>query len=129
MKYKFNIRREVKIAAVLIVVLCMIAFTERIKEEVAVRIMKIKMENISENHFLDEEDITRLMKMDQTSLVGMSLEKLNFKEIEEKIRINPFVHDAELYSDFRGNITVNVRLRRPVARIVRNDGPDGYIAE
>jgi cell division protein FtsQ len=24
---------------------------------------------------------------------------------------------------------VNVELRRPIARIVRNDGPDGYIAE
>ena len=34
-----------------------------------------------------------------------------------------------LYSDLKGNLVVRAELRRPIARIVRNDGPDGYIAE
>jgi cell division protein FtsQ len=34
-----------------------------------------------------------------------------------------------MYSDLKGNLVARVELRRPVARLVRNDGPDGYIAE
>jgi cell division protein FtsQ len=34
-----------------------------------------------------------------------------------------------LYSDIKGNLIVNVVLRRPIARIVRSYGPSVYIAE
>jgi cell division protein FtsQ len=51
------------------------------------------------------------------------------KQIETRIKMNRFVKDAELYSDLKGNLVVKATLRRPVARLVRNDGPDGYIAE
>jgi cell division protein FtsQ len=39
------------------------------------------------------------------------------------------VKDAELFSDLKGNLIVNVQLRRPIARLVQDDGPDAYIAE
>ena len=51
------------------------------------------------------------------------------KEVEKKIRRDPFIKDAQLYSDLKGNLVVSAELRRPIARIVRNDGPDGYISE
>ena len=34
-----------------------------------------------------------------------------------------------LYSDLKGNLVVSAELAQTIARIVRNDGPDGYIAE
>lgn len=129
MKFKINIKRELKILAVLVVVFGLIAFTERMKGEVAVRSIQIKIVNVHENHFLEEADIIDLMQMDHENLVGASINKLNFKSIENKIKVDPYVKDAELYSDLKGNLTVKVELRRPIARIVRNDGPDGYIAE
>lgn len=129
MNYKINIRRELKIIVVLVVVFGLIAFTERMKGDVAVRDIHIKIENIHENHFVDEADILDLMHIDQQNLKGASLKKLNFKEIENRIKIDPYVKDAELYSDLKGNLTVKVSLRRPVARLVRNDGQDGYVAD
>jgi cell division protein FtsQ len=39
------------------------------------------------------------------------------------------VSDADIYSDLSGNLVVRVDLQRPIARLVRTDGPDGYIAE
>jgi cell division protein FtsQ len=129
MKLKINIRHELKLAAVLLVVFGLIAFTERMKGEVAVRDIHIRMENIQENHFLEESDVVQLMNVDQANLVGVSVKALNFKAMENRIKLDPFIQDAELYSDLKGNLTVKVELRRPVARMVRNDGPDGYIAE
>jgi cell division protein FtsQ len=129
MKFKINIKRELKIAAVLVAVFGLIAFTEKMKGNVAVRDIQIKIENIRENHFLDESDIMGLMQLNHENLIGANITTLNFRSIENKIKNDPFIKDAQLYSDLKGNLMVRVELRRPVARIVRNDGPDGYIAE
>ena len=128
-KFKFNLKREIKIAGVLLVVLFLIAFTERKQGTVAIQDIQIKIENTNDNHFLDETDINKLMQLNHENLRGASLSKVGLKEIEKKIKQDRFVKDAQLYTDLKGNLVVNVELRRPIARIVRNDGPDGYVAE
>ena len=129
MKFKFNIRRELKIAGVLVALFAMIAFTERMKGDVAVSEIEISIENLHENHYLDENDILNLMRINMDNLRGADLSQLNFSEIEGRIRKSPYVSDAELFSDLKGNLMVNVSLRRPIARIIQAEGPDAYIAE
>lgn len=129
MKLKFNIKRELKIGAALAVLFFFIGFSERQQGTVAVKDIIIKVENVNENQFLDEEDVVDLMQLSQENIKGATLDHLNLKEIETRIKSNRFVKDAELYSDLKGNLIVKATLRRPIARIVRNDGPDGYIAE
>jgi cell division protein FtsQ len=128
-KIKFNIKREIKILAAAGVVGLLIAFSERKQDEASVRDVMIKLENIAENHFLSEEDVSRLMKLNTENLKGASLGDIDLRELEGKIKLNRFVEDADIYSDLKGNLVVKVNLRRPIARIVRNDGPDGYLAE
>lgn len=129
MKINFNIKRELKITAILAVVFVLIAFSERKQGSVSVKDIVIKIENIEGNQFIDESDIVDLMQLDEENLKGASLDKLNLKQIETRIKMNRFVKDAQLYSDLKGNLVVKATLRRPVARLIRNDGPDGYIAE
>jgi cell division protein FtsQ len=129
MKFKFNLKREIKIGAVVVVLLLLIAFTERKQDGVAVQEIQIKIENIEDNHFLDEDDIVDLMQINQQNIKGASVGEVGLKEIEKRIRNDRFVKEAQLYSDLKGNLVVKVELRRPIARIVRNDGPDGYISE
>jgi cell division protein FtsQ len=129
MKFKFNLKREIKIGAAIAVVLLTIAFTERRQAHVSIKDISIEMENINENHFLEENDIQDLMQLSKENLKGASMDRVNLKSIETKIKSDPFIKDAELYSDLKGNVVARVELRRPIARIVRNDGPDGYIAE
>lgn len=129
MKLNFNIKREIKITAILAVVFGLIAFSERKQGSVAVKDIVIKIENIANNQFIDESDIIDLMQLNQENLKGAPLDRINLKQIETRIRKNRFVKDAELYSDLKGNLVVRATLRRPIARLVRNDGPDAYIAE
>ena len=129
MKINFNIKRELKITAILAVVFVLIAFSERKQGSVSVKDIVIKIENIEGNQFIDEGDIIDLMQLDEENLKGASLDKLNLKQIESRIKMNRFIKDAQLYSDLKGNLVVKATLRRPVARLIRNDGPDGYIAE
>lgn len=129
MTFKFNIKREVKILAAILIVGAIIAFTERRQSRASIKDITIKMINVNENHFLDEGDIVNLMQLDKENLKGARMDRVNLKEVERKIRLEPFIKSAELYSDLKGNLVVSTELRRPIARIVRNDGPDGYIAE
>lgn len=129
MKLKFSFKREMKITLVICLVFGLIAFTERMKGEISVGNIRISIDNIHGNHFVDENDIVDLMQWDHENLKGVSISKINFTEIENRIKKDPFIRDADIYTDLKGNILVNVELRRPVARIVRNDGYDAYIAE
>ena len=70
-----------------------------------------------------------LMQLNPENLKGAEMGEVDLKVIERKIKAEPFIQDADLYSDLKGNFVIKVELRRPIARIVRNDGPDGYIAE
>jgi cell division protein FtsQ len=129
MKYKFNLKREIKIGAAILVVLLLIGFTERRQANVSIQDISIRMDNINENHFLDESDVQNLMQLSKENLKGSSVDRVSLKNIESKIKSDPFIRNADLYSDLKGNVVARVELRRPIARIVRKDGPDGYIAE
>ena len=129
LKFKFNLRRELKIVGALAIVVVIIAFTEGRQSEVFVKDIAIKIENIEGNHFLDESDIVGLMQLKEENLRGTTVDRVSLKAIEKKISKQPFIKKADLYSDLKGNLVVRAELRRPIARIVRNDGPDGYIAE
>ncbi len=129
MKFKFNLRRELKILAAIIVVAVIIAFTERQQGGVSIKDITIKIDNLHANHFLDESDIMDLMQLKSENLIGASIDEVSLKGIEKKITRQPYIKTADLYSDLKGNLVVRAELRRPIARIVRNDGVDGYIAE
>lgn len=129
MKIKFNIGKQVRIGAAVVVLFVLIGFSEGQQGEIAVKDIVIKIENIRENHFVDEQDIIDLMELDYANLKGASLSRLNLKEIEKRIKADRFIENAQLYSDVKGNLVVKVTLRRPIARIIRSDGPDAYISE
>src|SRR5690606_32536462 len=120
MKIKFNIKRELKILASIIVVVTVIAFTEHKQTDVAIKDVSVKITNIHNNHFLEEGDILELMQLNVQNLRGAKIEQVKLKEIEKKIQKDPFIKNAEMYTDLKGNLIVRVELRRPIARIVRN---------
>jgi cell division protein FtsQ len=128
MKFKFNIKRELKIGVSLLIVGLLIGFSERRRDGVVVSDVQVKLNNIESNHFLDEQDVVKLMDVGTESLKGARYGDLDMRTLEERIKSERFVSDADIYSDLKGNLVVNVSLRRPIARLVRNDGPDGYIA-
>lgn len=129
MKWKLNIRKEVKATVALIGVSFLIAFSEREMAHSVCKDIVIDIDNIQENHFLDEADVLKLVEGSGQGIRGVSLSKIDLKQIEDRIKSDRHILDAELFGDLKGNLVVNVKLRRPVARIVQADAPDAYISE
>jgi cell division protein FtsQ len=129
MKWKVNIRREVKVAVALLALSFLIAFSERKLDGLVCKDIVIELDNSRENHFLDEADVLRLVESSGQSIKGTSLDHIDLRAIEKKLKQDKHILDADLYGDLKGNLVVNVELRRPIARIIQSDAPDAYIAE
>jgi cell division protein FtsQ len=129
MKIKWSIRNEVKWAFALIGLFALIAFAERQRDRIVCKDILVQLDNVQGNHFMSEGDALRMVEAGQPQMIGKHFYEINLKEIESKLIYNKHVKDAELFSDLKGNLIVNVELRRPIARLVQEDGPDAYIAE
>lgn len=129
MKLKLNIRKEVKVVVALIGLSFLIAFSERKQGGAVCKDILIELDNLNENHFLDEADILQLIEGSGQPVKGISIDRVPLKELEAKLETDKHIADAQLFGDLKGNLVVNVELRRPVARIVQQDAPDAYIAE
>ena len=77
MKFKFSLKRELKIVAAVIIVGGIIAFTERKQSGISIKDISIKIDNLQENHFLDEGDIVDLMQLSKENLTGTSIDAIN----------------------------------------------------
>lgn len=129
MSPKFNIRKEIKIGMVLLGLSFLIAFAERKQGGSVCKNISVEINNLNENHFLDEADVLQLVEGSGETIKGIGIDRINLKQIEKKLKYDKHILDAELFGDLKGNLIVNVELRRPIARIVQKDAPDAYIAE
>ena len=129
MKLKWNIRKEIKVGVAIIGLSFLIAFSERKQGGAVCNDVVVEIENIRENHFLDEADVMKLLEGSGQTIKGVGIDRINLKAIENSLKYDKHILDAELYGDLKGNLTVEVELRRPIARIVQPDAPDAYIAE
>jgi cell division protein FtsQ len=129
MKVKWRIRTEIKWVVSLLGLCALIAFAERQRGAIVCKDIIVQLDNVRDNHFLSEAEALKMVESGQPQLRGKSFNAINLKEIENKLIYNKHVKDAELFSDLKGNLVVNVELRRPIARLVQEDGPDAYIAE
>lgn len=126
---KFNIRKEIKIGMVLLGLSFLIAFAERKQGGSVCKNISVEIINLNENHYLDEADVLQLVEGSGETIKGIGIDRINLKQIEKKLKYDKHILDAELFGDLKGNLIVNVELRRPIARIVQKDAPDAYIAE
>jgi len=129
MKQGFKIRMEIKVAVAILGLSFLIAFSERKQGGSVCREIVVELDNLNENHFLDEADVIQLVEGSGEPIKGVGINRIKLKEIEKKLKYDKHILDAELFGDLKGNLIVNVELRRPIARIVQNDAPDAYIAE
>ena len=90
----------------------------------------ITIDNQLNNHFIDDNDIMSMLTNGYSEVIeGAPYNDINVRSLENRVANNSYVQEAEVYRDLKGNLLVNVLLRRPIARVVQSEGPDAYIAE
>ena len=129
MKLKLNIQKEVRVVMALVLVAGLVAFADRNLSNGSVKDIVVRLDNIEENHFIDERDVLRMIESTPGHIRSERIDNINFREIENRLRTHRNFRQVELFNDFKGNMVVNVSLRRPMARLVQENGPDAYLSE
>ncbi len=106
-----------------------VAFTEINHEKVEAKALIINFNNQADNFFLDQLDVERIIEDQEVLVEGGTISRPELNELENKLTNERFVKEAELFADLKGNLVANVTLRRPMARMIRSNAPDAYIAE
>ena len=96
---------------------------EKICEKVSINI-----DNEYNNYFIGDKEVRDLLTREgERKLEGLYNQDIDLKNLEKRIEANKFVKDAEVYRGLDGNIHVQVKQTRPIARIIRTDQQDVYI--
>ncbi|MFP4089847.1 MAG: cell division protein FtsQ [Cyclobacteriaceae bacterium] len=125
-----RLKKGVKIVIYLLLLLSIVAMTEKRRSNRLCQHVMIRIDDSYENYFISEQDVQLLMtNAGADHIVGKKFFELNLKELEQRVETNKYVHNAEAYRDVKGNLLVYAEQNRPIARLLRSDAPDAYISD
>jgi cell division protein FtsQ len=79
------------------------------------------------DNFIEREEVDAILKQSQGILIGKELEGINLHEIEDRIKANPYIAFAKVYSDMDGVISIHIKQRQPILRVINSAGQDYYV--
>jgi len=126
---KWRIKRSFLFGFLAVVTMALIAFVEKKGGEKVYQQLEVYVQGISDVYFVEEAEIVRLLENEFPTLKsGSVLAEISLGKIEEKVETHPFVKNAEVFRDLKGNVIVKIDQHRPVARIIRPMAAHGYIS-
>lgn len=100
----------------------MVALSSAISKDLVCEDVVIKLDNFHENQFIKEDEL--LMEVEEElskSLAGSKLIHNDLSVVENHLKNNKFVKRAQVMSDHKGQLIIDVLQERPMARIVTNN--------
>jgi len=89
---------------------------------------KPNIKNEDNNHFLNKEDVTALAEVIQGQPMKLTPRgEVKVADIEAGLRENPYVKEVEVFKELDGNVVAEMELRRPLARVMYEDGSGFYL--
>ena len=113
-------------------VLFVIVLTSAIKKQnqLVCKNIQVKVDYDSGLAFLTENEIKdKINYLCGGAIAGKPLSRIDFSGIEKTVKKNPFVNDCEVFVDQEQNVVVDIVQKRPVMRVINNDGVSYYISE
>ena len=103
----------------------LMSFIEIKKAELICKDVKVYIPG--NQYFIDKEEIDNILQIKNHQLIGHSLESINIQALESKLKANPFIESAKVYSDMDGIIWVEITQRQPILRIMNQADQDFYV--
>lgn len=91
--------------------------------------LEVVIDNKGKEQFINPTDIEKYINDKGLNPYGKPLKEINTFDIEEAIAGNPLIKKAEVFSTASGAIKVAITERKPVLRVMTNDGDSYYIDE
>jgi len=130
MRPKNKLYIQLKIILAVLVLITSIGFVHKKQGGTLCKKLIINIENQQGNFFINEADVNGLVVNNGREMVlNLPFSNFKLKNIEERVNNHKYIESAEVYRDLAGNMMVDVRQERPIARILNAKGADYYISD
>ena len=121
MKRSWNFIKYLLVAA-FVVFLYSITSERNMKRKVT----KVDIEFVDENPpFITLNTVNKLLIQSQDNVTSINKEALDLREMENRLKKNPMVRDAQVYVSVDGVLGAKIEQRTPIARVAGS--PDYYL--
>ncbi len=79
------------------------------------------------SNFICKDDLDSMLYHKFGKIKGKSMEYINIPQIENAIRNNPFIEDAQVYSTIDGHLNIDVNQRMPLFRVFNSLNQSFYV--
>jgi cell division protein FtsQ len=104
-----------------------LGFAEKQESKVTCKKPVIRLNEDSDNYFIEESDILELMRSKGDSIEGQPLGTVDVHKIEGLLYTNPWVKKANVFLALDGSLQVDIDVRVPLVRVMNNTGESYYI--
>lgn len=96
------------------------------KRNDARKLMKLDVEFVDENSpFITYNSVNKLLIQNHDNVTSIGKETLVLKKMEQRLRENPMVRDAQVYVSVDGTLGARIEQRKPIGRV--SASPDYYL--
>ena len=110
-------------------IVILLAVTNREQKSIVLKTPKIHIDIQDENAFLTEKELFIRLKRKGLILNSQKNQQLQLNRIEKFVKGMTEVLDCNVYTKLGGDWAINVKIRRPIARIFNNYGESFYLDE
>lgn len=110
-------------------VLVILSLTKKAQMESGLAKPEILIEVNGENAFLTEDELYVRLKRKGLVYPGQTFENLNLAAVENYIETMTEVKEAKVYANLGGSWNIDVKIRKPIARIFNKYGENFYLDE
>ncbi len=126
---KIRLKKQAKIGLTVIGLMVALGFASRQYARVSSGMLLVRIDSVDENKFVTEAEVvsmvTEIRNADSTnSPVGF----VNLKDLELRLQAYSFIAECQVSRDLQGNLIVDVKQRKPIARVTGHKGGGFYIA-
>ncbi|HXD92368.1 MAG TPA: hypothetical protein VNX01_04105 [Bacteroidia bacterium] len=104
-----------------------LAFVTASEKKVKGKTVTVTIEQDDDNSFLDEDDILKFLKDRNDTLINQPMKDINVYRLEKALNTHPSIASSEVAVTVSGDVSINVKQRKPVVRIINTRGESFYI--
>jgi len=96
-------------------------------EKVTCKKVNININYDDENFFIDREEVLELIKEKGDSLFNQPIGSIDIPSIEMILNNHPVISNAEVFQYLDGEISIDIKQRKPILRIINNTNESYYL--
>lgn len=110
-----------------IALIAMMIYAKETQGNQQVHPLDISIETPDEMVFLKEEDVIQRLKTRGIPFEHIRQKELNIAQIEHFVAAMPEVEHVDVFTNLNGHCFINIKIRRPIARIFNRYGESFYL--